>query len=180
MGGGAQLVRRSYSKSFKEKIKERLLEPGIVKSLLSEETGVPASTLCRWQAQALSLGSMGGKKKAKKRKTQRNWTALQKAQILARASELEGDERHSAAAGSAEHDGALPLRQGRSRWIDPSKQEAALVGFVPVRDQAGASVQEPAPPSFGVLRHGHRDQTSSPWSGLLRFGCDGPRPKECS
>ncbi|MCA9668614.1 MAG: transposase [Myxococcales bacterium] len=123
-------MRRSYSKSFKEKIKERLLEPGIVKSLLSEETGVPASTLCRWQAQALSLGSMGGKKKAKKRKTQRNWTALQKAQILARASELEGDER-----------GAYLREQG----VHPTQLEAwrkALDDHVEANRQSSRRIQQ--------------------------------------
>lgn len=123
------MVRRTYSKAFRDKVIERLLEPGIVKAQLSREFGVPMATLCDWQSKALSLPLMGSKKKTK-RGARRSWTPAQKAQILARAFELEGEQL-----------GAYLREQG----VHPTQLEAwrkALDDHVDTNRQSSRRIQQ--------------------------------------
>ena len=128
MGGEGGFVARAYSKSFKEKVVKRLLEPEVIIAEVERWSGVSDTTLSRWRAEALSLPMMASSKKTGRGR--RRWTAVEKAQILARASELEGEQL-----------GAYLREQG----VHPTQLEAwrkALDEHVETNRQASRRIQQ--------------------------------------
>jgi len=79
---------RAYSLAFKQKMVERLTgKNALNQSQLARETGVRQQNLCRWLEEARSLPLV-----ASNNPKARVWTVEQKAQALAGASKLNGEE----------------------------------------------------------------------------------------
>jgi hypothetical protein len=79
---------RPYSLAFKQKMVERLTGKNASnQSQLARETGVRQQNLCRWLDEARSLPSV-----ASNNPRARVWSVEQKAQVLADASKLSGEQ----------------------------------------------------------------------------------------
>jgi transposase len=79
---------RAYSLAFKQKMVERLTgKNALNQSQLARETGVRQQNLCRWLEEARSLPLV-----ASNNPKARVWTVEQKAQALAGASKLSGEQ----------------------------------------------------------------------------------------
>jgi transposase len=79
---------KAYSIAFKQKMVERLTgKNALNQSQLARETGVRQQNLCRWLEEARSLPLV-----ASNNPRARIWTVEQKAQVLADASKLSGEQ----------------------------------------------------------------------------------------
>jgi hypothetical protein len=79
---------RAYSIAFKQKLIERLTgKEALSATKLGRESGVPQQNLSRWLRQARSLPSV-----ASNSPKTRVWTVEQKAQVLADALKISGEE----------------------------------------------------------------------------------------
>jgi transposase len=90
---------RHYSESFKAGIVERLLMPNAPRYQdVSDETGVPTSSLSRWVTRAVSLGAMAKKKEPKapppeaEPRSTRAWSPAEKLRVVGAAAQLTDDE----------------------------------------------------------------------------------------
>lgn len=79
----------NYNDGFKARMVKRLAVPGgISATALSQEVGVPQSTLSRWLRDARTLPPMGGadNKREGKAKSPRQWTPEEKLRVVVEAS----------------------------------------------------------------------------------------------
>jgi transposase-like protein len=82
-------MQKRYSVAYKAELVARMMKPGgPTAKALSAETGIPNGTLSSWlrNAHRLPLMAKEGKESAKE------WSVADKARIVARASELSGEE----------------------------------------------------------------------------------------
>ena len=83
----------AYSTSFKNRMVERILEPGgISVSALAREVGVAKSTLLGWRDQALEGGSMSPKRSSRKGGRRGSRPPGEKIRIVMEAAGLSDDE----------------------------------------------------------------------------------------
>src|SRR5689334_18622936 len=99
---GWREARVNYSPSVKARMVRRMIGPeAIAQADLARETGIPQATLSRWCREAGNLMPVARKKKSveaaptaevEKPKRPQDWTALERAEVVLKASRLSAQE----------------------------------------------------------------------------------------